>query len=66
MLAEDEMGVGMGIHGEPGIEISKLKTADEIAETILSKLINDMPFSQKDEVVALVNGLGATCLEELY
>lgn len=66
ILAQDEMGVGMGIHGEPGIEISKLKTADEIAEILLSKLINDMPFNQKDEVAVLVNGLGATCLEELY
>ena len=65
-LAEDEMGVGMGIHGEPGIEISKLRTADEIAEMLTRRVIADLPFKRGDEVGVLVNGLGATPPEELY
>lgn len=65
-LAEDEMGVGMGIHGEPGIEISKLKTANEIAEMLVPRLVQDLPFKSSDEVAVLVNGLGATPPEELF
>ena len=65
-LAEDEMGVGMGIHGEPGIEVAKLKKADEIAELLAGSLIRDLPFAAGEEVAALVNGLGATPPEELY
>ncbi|MBI2844098.1 MAG: dihydroxyacetone kinase subunit DhaK [Armatimonadetes bacterium] len=66
MLADDEMGVGMGIHGEPGIEVSKLKTANEIAELLVTRLIADLPFKSGDEVAVLVNGLGATPPEELF
>ncbi|MFC1942494.1 dihydroxyacetone kinase subunit DhaK [Chloroflexota bacterium] len=65
-IEEDEMELGMGIHGEPGIERSKLKTADEITEVITEKVINDLPFKSGDEVAVLVNGLGATPPEELY
>jgi len=65
-LEEDMMGVGMGIHGEPGIEIGKLKTADEIAEMLVGRLADDLPFRPGDEVAVLVNGLGATPPEELY
>ena len=65
-LAEDEMGVGMGIHGEPGIEVTKLRTADQIAETLATRLIGDLPFKPNDEVAVLVNGLGATPPEELF
>lgn len=65
-LGEDEMELGMGIHGEPGIERTKLKTANEIAEIITIKIINDLPFKKSDEVAVLVNGLGATPPEELY
>lgn len=65
-LADDEMGVGMGIHGEPGIEICKLKTADDIAETLTKPLIEDLGLKSKDEVAVLINGLGATPPEELY
>ena len=60
------MGVGMGIHGEPGIEVAKLKPADEIAEILTSRLLRDLPFNSGDEVAVLVNGLGATPPEELY
>ncbi|MHB9038217.1 MAG: dihydroxyacetone kinase subunit DhaK [Armatimonadota bacterium] len=65
-LADDEMGLGMGIHGEPGIEVGKLKSADEIAEILTSQLLSDLPFRSGDEVAVLVNGLGATSPEELY
>jgi phosphoenolpyruvate---glycerone phosphotransferase subunit DhaK len=65
-VAEDEMEIGMGIHGEPGIERSKMKTADEIAAIMADKVINDLPFKANDEVAVLVNGLGATPPEELF
>jgi len=60
------MELGMGIHGEPGIERTKLKKANEIAEIMTTKIINDLPFKKGDEVAVLVNGLGATPPEELY
>lgn len=65
-LGEDEMEIGMGIHGEPGIERGKMLTADEITETVLTKILEDLPFANGDEVTVLINGLGATPLEELY
>ena len=65
-IGEDEMELGMGIHGEPGVERTKLKTADEIAEIMTAKVIADLPFKKGDEVAVLVNGLGATPPEELY
>ena len=65
-IGEDEMEIGMGIHGEPGIERSKLKKADEITEIMAEKIINDLPFKSGDEIAILVNGLGATPPEELY
>jgi len=65
-IGEDEMELGMGIHGEPGVERTKLKTANKIAEMMTMKIINDLPFQKGDEVAVLVNGLGATPPEELY
>mgnify|MGYP001172384472 CR=1 FL=1 len=65
-IADDEMELGMGIHGEPGIERTKMKTADEITEIIVKKVIEDLPFKSGDEVAVLINGLGATPPEELY
>jgi dihydroxyacetone kinase-like protein len=65
-IADDEMEIGMGIHGEPGIARTKLKPADEIAEILCEKVISDLPFASGDEVAVLVNGLGATPPEELY
>lgn len=64
-IGEDEIELGMGIHGEPGIEVRKMMQADEIAQTILDRLLEDMPLASGDEVSVMVNGLGATPLEEL-
>lgn len=65
VLADDEMEVGMGIHGEPGIERTSIKTAKETAEILLEKILKDYDYSNS-EVALLVNGLGATPLMELY
>ncbi len=65
-IADDEMEVGMGIHGEKGIERTKLKKADEVATVMAERVINDLPFKGGDDVAVLVNGLGATPPEELF
>ena len=65
-LKEGEMAMGMGIHGEPGIWNGPLKTAKEIAAESLDTLLGDMPLKEGDEVSVLINGLGATSVEELY
>jgi dihydroxyacetone kinase-like protein len=65
-IAEDEMELGMGIHGEPGIETVKMKTADEIAELLTERLLADLPDPKAGELAVMVNGLGGTPLEELY
>ena len=64
-IAEDEIEVGMGIHGEPGIEVRKMMTADEVADLIVEKIMEDMPLSEGSMVSVMVNGLGATPKEEL-
>ncbi|MBE3592915.1 MAG: dihydroxyacetone kinase subunit DhaK [Thermoanaerobacter sp.] len=65
-LAEDEMEIGIGIHGEPGTHREKIKPADEIVEHLMEKIINDLPYKENDEVAVMINGLGATPLMELY
>ncbi|SHH15979.1 dihydroxyacetone kinase [Clostridium grantii DSM 8605] len=65
-LNEDEMEFGVGIHGEPGIAKEKLISADELAEKMVAKLMEDLPFVEGDEVALMINGLGATPLQELY
>lgn len=65
-LGEDEMEIGMGIHGETGIRRGKLLPADEIVEEMMKPIIEDIPYVSGDEVAVLVNGLGATPLEEQY
>lgn len=65
VLAENEMEVGMGIHGEPGIERTSIKSAKETAKVLLEKILKDYDYSNS-EVALLVNGLGATPLMELY
>lgn len=65
-LGENEMAMGMGIHGEPGVWNGPLKTADELAADSLDILLKDMPVYSGEEVALLINGLGATSVEELY
>jgi phosphoenolpyruvate---glycerone phosphotransferase subunit DhaK len=65
-LAEDEMEVGIGIHGEPGRRRAKLVTADEIATTLMEPILRDLPFESGDEILLFVNGMGGTPLIELY
>jgi dihydroxyacetone kinase-like protein len=65
-IGEDEMEIGMGIHGEPGVKREKLQTADEITERMASAILADMPLQAGDRLAVLVNGLGATPPEELY
>lgn len=65
-IADDEMEIGMGIHGEPGISRGPLRSADEIVKTMMDAIVNDLPYKKGDEVAVLMNGLGATPKEELY
>ena len=65
-IGDDEMEVGVGIHGEPGRERRKLASADEITEALLTPILDDLPFSSGDRVLAFVNGMGGTPLIELY
>ena len=64
-LPEDEMEIGIGIHGEPGTHREKLPKADELAKQLLDKILADIDYSGK-EVAVIVNGMGATPLMELY
>jgi dihydroxyacetone kinase-like protein len=65
-IADDEIEMGMGIHGEPGIWRAKLKSADAIVNEMLERLLADRPIAAGSRVSVLVNGLGATPLEELF
>jgi dihydroxyacetone kinase-like protein len=65
-IGEDEMEIGMGIHGEPGMKREKLQTADEVAERMSHAILADMPLAAGERLAVMVNGLGATPPEELY
>jgi dihydroxyacetone kinase-like protein len=65
-LAEGEMELGIGIHGEPGTRRGSLETADVVTERLVSALVEDLGLTGGDRVAVLVNGMGATPLEELY
>jgi len=65
-IGDDEMEIGIGIHGEPGRERRKLATADEITEALATPILDDVPFERGDRVLAFVNGMGGTPLIELY
>lgn len=60
------MEVGIGHHGEPGLEVTKLESAEQIAKRITDIVLPDLPFKSEDEVVVLISGLGSTPLMELY
>ena len=66
MIEDGTMEVGIGHHGEPGVKVETLKSADEIAKEMLDIIIPDLPFQAKDEVVVLLSGLGATPVMEQY
>jgi phosphoenolpyruvate---glycerone phosphotransferase subunit DhaK len=65
-LPEDEMEIGIGIHGEPGRTRMPIKPADEIVEMLMEPIVSDIPYKQGDEVLLFVNGMGGTPLVELY
>ena len=65
-VKEGEMELGMGIHGEPGVEVCPLKTADETVDYMLERILADLEVKEGDEVAVLMNGLGGTPLEELF
>src|SRR5699024_9027904 len=65
-IGEDEMEIGLGHHGEPGVEKGKLESADRVAERLVQDILNDKPLVSGDEVAVLVNGLGSTPRMELY
>ncbi len=65
-IKEGTMEVGIGHHGEPGIEVCALETAAQMAKRMVEAIVPDYPFVAGDEVVALISGLGATPVMELY
>jgi phosphoenolpyruvate---glycerone phosphotransferase subunit DhaK len=65
-IGENEMEIGTGIHGEPGIERGEIKAADEVTDILLDKIINQLKLTENSEVAVMINGLGATPLMELY
>ncbi|MCK5095229.1 MAG: dihydroxyacetone kinase subunit DhaK [Spirochaetes bacterium] len=65
-LGENEMEVGIGHHGEPGIKKMEIKTADEVAGMMLDIILPDLPFEKGNDVCLLMSGLGSTPLLELY
>ena len=65
-ILENEMEIGMGIHGEKGINTTNMKTAKEIVDIILNKIETEIKLEKGDKMSVLVNGLGATSLDELY
>jgi len=65
-LADDEIEIGIGIHGEPGRERIKLEPADAIVDRILGPILDDIPYASGDKVLLFVNGMGGTPQVELY
>ncbi|WP_448004596.1 dihydroxyacetone kinase subunit DhaK [Agromyces bauzanensis] len=65
-LAEDEIEIGIGIHGEPGRERVKLEPADQLVDRLIEPVLDDLPFADGDRVLLFVNGMGGTPLIELY
>ncbi|ADO76176.1 dihydroxyacetone kinase subunit DhaK [Halanaerobium praevalens] len=65
-LAEDEIELGIGIHGEPGTERTELMEADQIVEELLNSVLEDLPYAEGDNVALMINGMGGTPLMELF
>ena len=65
-IGEDEMEIGIGHHGEPGMKRGKMMSANETTDFMMNKILEDLPFKENDEVAVLLNGLGSTSLMEMY
>ena len=65
-LGDDEMEMGVGIHGEPGRRREKLASANEIIDELLEAVVTDLPYERGDNVALMINGLGGTPISELY
>jgi phosphoenolpyruvate---glycerone phosphotransferase subunit DhaK len=65
-LGDDEVEIGIGIHGEPGRFREQIGPASQVAERLMTPIVEDLPFSSGDRVLAFVNGMGGTPLLELY
>ena len=65
-LGEDEIEVGVGIHGEPGRRRAPLTTANEMTDEMLDAVVSDLPYASGDRVALMINGLGGTPISELY
>jgi dihydroxyacetone kinase-like protein len=65
-LGDDEVEIGIGIHGEPGRFREKIAPASQIVQRLLDPIVEDLPFSSGDRILAFVNGMGGTPLIELY
>ncbi len=65
-LGDDEMEMGVGIHGEPGRRRVKLADANQIVDELLEAVVTDLPYNSGDEVALMINGLGGTPISELY
>ena len=65
-LGDDEMEMGVGIHGEPGRRREKLASSNEIVDELLEAVVTDLPYNSGDEVAQMINGLGGTPISELY
>jgi dihydroxyacetone kinase-like protein len=65
-LGDDEVEMGVGIHGEPGRRRDKIKSANDLIDEMLEAVVSDLPFESGDEVALMINGLGGTPISELY
>ena len=65
-ISNDEIEIGMGIHGEPGIKREKLRKADPLVDDLCKRILDDIKLDNKDKVSIMINSLGSTPLEELY
>jgi dihydroxyacetone kinase-like protein len=65
-LPKDEIYLGMGVHGEPGLKSIKLDTAQVVVAEMMDALLADLPFKSENEVLVFVNGMGSTTLMELF
>jgi dihydroxyacetone kinase-like protein len=65
-INDNEMEIGIGIHGEPGRQRMPLRTAREIVEMMVDAVVSDLPFKRGDRLIAMVNGMGGSPLMELY